>query len=143
MLVRWPTTLLFLLAGAACSPINANREISAAQDALRAAKSAGADRFATYEYASATEYLHKAREENNYSDYDAARIYAAHARDLAQEARARAEREHGRIPDAQPERSPEMEGSPPEEIPTQTAAPSTSASVDDGSPVRRNRGGNK
>lgn len=140
MLVRWSTTLLFLVAGVACSPINANREIGKADDALKAAKASGADRFATYEYASATEYLHKAREENNYSDYDAARIYAAHASELATEARARAEREHGRLPDAQPERRMEPDGMMPDDAPPGN---STSATVDDGTPVRRNKGGAK
>lgn len=102
MLVRSSSWLLLLpallLGGAACSPFNANREINDAQGALAAARDAGAPRFAIYEYTSATEYLHKAREENSYSDYDAARTYAAHARELAQEARSRADRQRGALP---------------------------------------------
>lgn len=87
------TTLTLALLGAACSPVSAGREISDAQGALAAAENAGAPRLAIYEYTAAVEYLHKAREENNHSDYDAARTYAAHARELAQEARSRADRQ--------------------------------------------------
>ncbi len=128
MHVRLTTSLSLLFLGAACSPINANREIGDAQRALTAAKEAGASRFAIYEYTAATEYLHKAREEANYSDYDAARIYAAHARELAQEARARADRERGAVPadnahETEPVPPPPGDENPPEN--------STSASVDD------------
>ncbi|MEZ0314508.1 MAG: DUF4398 domain-containing protein [Myxococcota bacterium] len=130
MHVRFPTSLLLLLLGAACSPINATREISAAQSALTAAKDAGANRLAVYEYTSATEYLHKAREEANYSDYDAARIYAAHARELAQEARARADRERGAVP---AENAHEMDPVPPPPDSQTPPESSTSASVDDAS----------
>lgn len=127
MHVRLTTSLSLLLLGAACSPINANREIGDAQRALTAAKEAGASRFAIYEYTAATEYLHKAREEANYSDYDAARIYAAHARELAQEAMARAHRERGTVP-ADNAHETEPVPPPPDENPPES---STSASVDD------------
>ncbi len=128
MHVRFPTSLLLLLLSAACSPFNANREISDAQSALTAARSAGANRLAIYEFTSATEYLHKAREEANYSDYDAARIYAAHARELAEEARARADRERGSVPS---ENAHELDPAPPPPDGQTTPESSTSASVDD------------
>ena len=130
MHVRFPTSLLLFSLGVACSPFNANREISDAQSALTAARQAGASRLATYELTSAAEYLHKAREEANYSDYDAARIYAVHARELAEEARARAERERGSIP---PENAHELEPVPPPPDGLTTPESSTSASVDDAS----------
>ena len=56
-----------------------------------AAKTAGAKDMAIYEYTAAVEYLQKAREENAYSDYAAARLYADKALDYAVKARERAE----------------------------------------------------
>lgn len=59
--------------------------------ALAAAKTAQADQHAPFEYVAAEEYLSKAREEQSYSDFQLAVIYAEKARDCARVARARAE----------------------------------------------------
>lgn len=130
MQVRFATWLALLLFGTACSPIKAGREIGDAQNALNAARDAGAARFAIYEFTAATEYLHKAREENNYSDYDAACTYAAHARELAQQARSVAQRQNpgGYAPASEASDPMMMEPEKPAPGPPESA---TSAAIDD------------
>jgi len=86
--------LIILLAGTllvGCGPIVSGVEIVNANIALSSAETAGAKKTAIYEYVSAREYLQKAREENGYSDFWAARIYAEKALDYATKARKRAE----------------------------------------------------
>lgn len=79
-----------LIASLSCSPVSASKEIGDAQTMLNAAEERGAARLAVYEYTAAAEYLHKAREENGYADFEAARVYAARAADLARQALTRA-----------------------------------------------------
>jgi hypothetical protein len=81
--------MMFALTG--CGPIVSGVQIVNANIALSAAATAGAKQDAVYEYTAAQEYLRKAREENAYSDFWAARIYADKALDLALKARKRAE----------------------------------------------------
>jgi hypothetical protein len=82
-----------LLAGVglatACGPIEYGNQVSGkAARAVAAAKQAGAERYAPYEYASAVEYLHKAREEGGYAEYQVAIDYGHRAEDFAIKARA-------------------------------------------------------
>ena len=79
-----------LLSLSGCGPIVGGVQILNADIALSAARTAGAEQTALYEYTAAQQYLQKAREEHGYSDYWAARIYADIALELAKKARQRA-----------------------------------------------------
>lgn len=75
------------LAGA-CGPVQYITQVSKGASAeVAAAKSANADKYAPYEYTSAVEYLHKAREEEGYADHAAAVHFGKIAQDMAQKAR--------------------------------------------------------
>lgn len=74
-----------------CGPIVSGVQIVNANIACSAAETAGAKRTALYEYTAAREYLRKAREENAYSDFWAARVYADKAVEFALRARKKAE----------------------------------------------------
>lgn len=74
-----------------CGPLVGGVEIVNAKDALQAARDAGAEAAARYEYTAARTYLTKAREEYSYSDYGAAKTFAARALELAVQARELAE----------------------------------------------------
>ena len=57
----------------ACGPVQYVGQVTRrASSSVAAAKSAGADKWAPYEYTMAVLYLHKSREEAGYSDYQAA-----------------------------------------------------------------------
>ena len=79
------------LLGAGCAPVSSSLGIREATIALSAATTAGAKDSAVYEYTAAREYLKKAREENAYADYAAARLFAEKALILARDARTKAE----------------------------------------------------
>ncbi len=89
-LVRWwaAPVLSFALG---CGPVQSSTLIVSAAAELAAAKTAQADTKAVFEYVAAEEYLHKAREEQSYSDFQIAVFYAEKSRDCARVARARAE----------------------------------------------------
>jgi len=71
-----------------CGPIEYLNQITRkASQAVAEAKKADAERWAPYEYWGAIEYLHKAREEGGYADYQAAIKLGKKAADLAQQAR--------------------------------------------------------
>ena len=74
----------------ACGPITATTTIAEATVAVGAADGVEAEKYAVYEYTSALEYLRKAREEEGYSDYQAAIDLAKKAKEYAEEARTRA-----------------------------------------------------
>jgi len=57
---------------------------------LAAAGTAQAEKLSPFEYVAAEEYLHKAREESGYAQYESATTYASRARELAKEARKKA-----------------------------------------------------
>src|SRR5260370_24213430 len=59
-----------------------------AAGAVSAAKLAQADRYAPYEYTAAEEYLHKAREEAAYAEYQDAIEFGRKAEELANKGRA-------------------------------------------------------
>ena len=72
-----------------CGPVEYISQVgNKAASAVSAAKLAQADRYAPYEYTAAEEYLHKAREEAGYSEYQDAIEYGKKAEDLANRARA-------------------------------------------------------
>ena len=80
--------LATLIAGG-CGPIEyLNQVASKAASAVAAAKQAEADRYAPYEYTAAEEYLHKAREEAGYAQYQDSIEYGHKAEDMAHRARA-------------------------------------------------------
>jgi hypothetical protein len=72
-----------------CGPIEYINQVSVkAASAVSAAKLAQADRYAPYEYTAAEEYLHKAREEASYAEYQDAIEFGVKAEELANKGRA-------------------------------------------------------
>jgi hypothetical protein len=89
------TPLLALTAGA-CGPIQYLNQVSGrAAGAVAAAKQVNAEKLAPYEYTAAVEYLHKAREEGGFAEYQIAIEYGRRAEDLATRARMIADRQEG------------------------------------------------
>ncbi len=88
----------------ACGPTQSTALIMDADVQLAAATSAQAEALAPYEWTAARQYLHKAREEQGYSDYEAAIEFAEKARRYALDAKAKAmaARAEGARPDAGP-----------------------------------------
>src|SRR6185503_16789286 len=84
---------------AGCGPIISTYLVVAAQADLDGAKAAEAEKYAVYEYTAASEYLHKAREEQGFADFGPAIDFAYKAQDLAQKATARAQEEKKRESD--------------------------------------------
>ena len=82
-----------LLFSTGCGPIISTYLIVGAQADLEGAKAAEADRYAVYEYTAASEYLHKAREEQGFADFGPSIDFAYKAKDLAQKATLRAQDE--------------------------------------------------
>lgn len=76
--------------GSGCGPIQSTSYLLDAEVAIQSAKTAGADKYAPYEYTSATLYIHKAREEVGYSDFEVAVNFAQKASRYANEAREKA-----------------------------------------------------
>ena len=80
--------LAFLAVGAGCGPIAYTHQVTRnAATAVEQARKVQADRLAEYEYTAALEYLHKAREEAGYSDYEAALRFGRIAEKMAIKAR--------------------------------------------------------
>ena len=88
--MRLLAALLALAALSACGPIQSTASLIDAEVALEAARAAGAQDNASYEYAAAESYLHKAREVSGRSRYEESATFAGRARDLAREAREKA-----------------------------------------------------
>jgi hypothetical protein len=86
----WTSLALGLcVACAGCGPIEYINQVSVkAAGAVSAAKLAQADRYAPYEFTAAEEYLHKAREEAAYAEYEDAIEYGRKAEELADKGRA-------------------------------------------------------
>lgn len=74
-----------------CGPIEYIDVSTKAGAALLAAKNADAERLAPYEYTAAAAYLHKAREEAGYSEYQVSIEFGRRAEALATRARALAQ----------------------------------------------------
>ena len=86
---RLPLALAFLVLPA-CGPVQSTAQLLDADAQLRAAREAGAEEHAPYEWTAATLYLQKAREEVGYSEYDVALQYARKSARFAVEAREKA-----------------------------------------------------
>ena len=70
-----------------CGPVQSTAHLLDADVQLEAARTAQADRLAPYEWTAANLYLHKAREEVGYADFEQAVAYAAKASKFAAAAR--------------------------------------------------------
>jgi hypothetical protein len=75
---------------AACGPVKSTANILDAEVQIQAARTAGADKLAPFEWTAANLYLDKAREEIGYSDYQAGVDFAVKASRYANEAREKA-----------------------------------------------------
>lgn len=84
--------LAFVVLGtlAACGPTLATKSIIQADIEIDAARAAGAEKNAPYEYYAAEAYLHEARMRNGYAEYEPAQDYAEKARTLAEQAKKKA-----------------------------------------------------
>lgn len=78
--------LLAALSAVGCGPIKSTQRIGQASVALERARVVEAYRKAPYEFFSARYYLHKAREEWGYSEFEASFDYADEAREAAEAA---------------------------------------------------------
>jgi hypothetical protein len=85
--VRLVLAVLALAALAACGPIQSTAALIDADVELDAARTAGAAKASTYEYAAAEAYLHKAREVEGRSQYEAATRFARKSQEWAKQAR--------------------------------------------------------
>jgi hypothetical protein len=82
-------TILVAVAGAlaGCGPVRSTANILDAEVQIQAARTAGAEKEAPFEWTAANLYLAKAREEVGYSDYQAGVDFAVKASTYANEAR--------------------------------------------------------
>jgi hypothetical protein len=72
------------LAPSGCGPVEYLNQVSSkAVTAVAAAKAANAEQYAPYEYTAAVAYLHKAREEGGYAEYQIAIEYGRRSQELA------------------------------------------------------------
>jgi hypothetical protein len=87
---------------------------------VESAERAEAEKYAIYEITRAREYLHKAREEWGYSDFEAAEKFAIQAQEWADKARDKA-RDHDQPrptpPPAAPAAPPQTQAAPAEPVP--------------------------
>jgi hypothetical protein len=82
--------VLLALALSSCGPIQSTAYLLDADVQIQAAKTAGADKYAPYEWTAANLYLRKAREEVGYADFEVAVDFAQKASKYANDARERA-----------------------------------------------------
>jgi Domain of unknown function (DUF4398) len=78
---------LFAAALLGCGPVQSTAYLLDADVQIQAARTAGAERYAPYEWTAANLYLRKAREEVGYSDFQAGVDFAEKASKFANEAR--------------------------------------------------------
>ncbi len=85
-------SVMVAVAGAlsGCGPVRSTANILDAEVQIQAARTAGAEKLAPYEWTAANLYIHKAREEVSYSDYQAGVDFAVKASKYANEAREKA-----------------------------------------------------
>jgi len=101
-----------------CGPIEYINQVGIkAAGAVSAAKLAQADRYAPYEYTAAEEYLHKAREEASYAEYEDAIEFGRKAEELANKGRAIAVTKLSQSAGASPAVTPASEVSTPAPAP--------------------------
>jgi hypothetical protein len=80
--------LVYAAMGTGCGPVQYVSQVTQrAATEVAAARSAGADKLAPYEFTTAQLYLHKAREEAGYADYQAAIRFGKRAEIMARKAR--------------------------------------------------------
>jgi hypothetical protein len=102
--------LLSLATLSGCGPIEYINQVgNRAASAVSAAKLAQADRYAPYEMTGAEEYLHKAREEAGYAQYQDAIDYGRRAEELAIRARAIAVEKLAQQPSKSTKKGPKTE----------------------------------
>lgn len=101
------------LGAVGCGPVTTTQRVADATVSVEAARGIDAERYATYEYVTAVEYLRKAREEEGYSDYQAAIELAIKAREMADKAKARTREARARGVDAAREAAPVTTGGQP------------------------------
>jgi hypothetical protein len=86
--------LLVLVAAAGalagCGPVKSTSHLLDAEVQIQAARTAGAEKYAPYEWTAANLYIHKAREEVGYSDFQAGVDFAEKAARFAAQAREKA-----------------------------------------------------
>ena len=82
--------LLVLAALAGCGPVRSSKALIDADVEVEAARAAGAQKSAVYEYTAAEAYLHEARVQSGQAQFEAAEDYAEKAAKLAQEAKKKA-----------------------------------------------------
>jgi hypothetical protein len=75
---------------AACGPTQSTAYLLDAEVQIEAARTAQADKYAPYEWTAANLYIHKAREEVGYADFEVAVDFAQKASKFANDARSRA-----------------------------------------------------
>lgn len=107
-------SMLLPLSG--CGPVMSTYLILDAQAELDGAQAAEAEKYAIYEYTAASEYLHKAREEQGYADFGPSIDFAYKAGELARAGRERAEKEKRNLeaPGEMPLVAPDASASPPQ-----------------------------
>ena len=82
--------LLVLATLVACGPIRSSKALIDADVELEAARAAGAQKSALYEYTAAEAYLHEARVQSGQAQFEVAEEYADKAASFAQEAKKKA-----------------------------------------------------
>jgi hypothetical protein len=80
-----------LLGLASCGPVKSGTLLVDAQAELSAARLADGERHAPFEFAAAEEYIHRAREEQSYAEFERAIVFAEKSRDCARLARKKSE----------------------------------------------------
>lgn len=100
--MRLPAVLLVLALAplAGCGPIQSTSALIDADVQLEAARAAGAQSGAVYEYTAAEVYLHKAREAQGRSQYESSTRFASRAAELARTARERAGQASNKVEEA-------------------------------------------
>ncbi len=106
------TASVALAFGSGCGPILSTYLIVSAQADLDGAKAAEAEKYAVYEYTAASQYLHKAREEQGYADFGPAIDFAFKADEMATKGITRAAEEKKRLAQS-PASLPSMSGAAP------------------------------
>ncbi len=106
------------LAAVACGPVQSTALIVDADVQYEAARAADAARLSPYEFTSAEVYLHKAREEVGYADYEVAIDFANKASKFARDAKEKsmAAKAEGALPSAPSVATPPPPPPPPPPI---------------------------
>jgi len=109
--------LILSLPGVGCGPVRTTLTLSDAEVAIEAAVAADAETWALYDLTAARAYFDKAREEEGYSDFEAATRLAQRSIERAKSARelALAEPRRGELPAGGPPKGLSPKSGPPDE----------------------------